>query len=444
MADAAEDNGPVLGRVDAAGRLVAADPELAALQEEAGSRVGSRLALPQLAAIAELAAKLGIAITRRAVAAGTESDVEFRVRAEPDGAEVRLSLDRWSFRTPAAPRLEPILATAGDLQQDSQPCWTTDANLKITYVSPQLAERLGVRPSDVVGYPLTRLFKLEEDDDRELPILSAVAAQQDFSGQPARARSGDGAQLYLAATAEINDEGQFRGFRGRALEERPDDGEPARGEDRAAMELALDDALRSPLGRIIRSADRIAGRSDGPLRADYASYASDIAAAARHLMEVMSSMTGEAGSPGKLVDLAGLADDSAGLLSSAADEKLVTIELSSREPLMARGDRSAVIQILVNLLGNAVRHSPAGGTVSLCFDGDSTVARVQVCDVGPGIDAADHERIFERFEQGDDAHGATGLGLAISRRLARAMGGDITLESRPGEGACFTFSLPAA
>ena len=444
MADPAEENRPVLGRVDARGHLVAADPELAALQEEAGSRVGSRLALPQLAAITELAAKLGIAITRRAMAAGTENDVEFWVRAEPDGDDVALSLDRWSFRTPAAPRLEPILASAGDLQHDSQPCWTADANLRITYISPQLAQRLGLRPSDAVGHPLTRLFKLEEDEDGELPILSAAAAQQDFTGQPARGRSGDSVLVYLAATAERDADGQFCGYRGRALAERQEAEAPEGDSGRAAMELALDDALRSPLGRIIRSADRIAGRSDGPLQGDYASYASDIAAAARHLMEVMTSMSGDAGSPHKLVDLAGLADDSAGLLSSAADEKLVTIALSSREPIMAHGDRSAVIQILVNLLGNAVRHSPAGGTVNLCFASDSQVARVQVCDMGPGVDPADHERIFERFEQGGDVHGATGLGLAISRRLARAMGGDITVESRRGEGACFTFSLPAA
>jgi signal transduction histidine kinase len=180
------------------------------------------------------------------------------------------------------------------------------------------------------------------------------------------------------------------------------------------------------------------------LRGDYASYASDIAAAARHLMEVMTSMSGEAAGDRKLVDLALLADESAGLLSSAADEKSVTVLLRSNAPLMAHGDRSAVIQILVNLIGNALRHSPDRGEVALSFEHKDGFAEVHVRDCGPGIDPADQERIFERFEKASDTLGNTGLGLAISRRLARAMGGEILVESEPGDGSCFILRLPAA
>jgi len=67
-----------------------------------------------------------------------------------------------------------------------------------------------------------------------------------------------------------------------------------------------------------------------------------------------------------------------------------------------------------------------------------------VSDDGPGIDPADQQRIFERFERADASAGGTGLGLAISRRLARSMGGDVTLESAPGDGARFTLTLPSA
>jgi signal transduction histidine kinase len=69
---------------------------------------------------------------------------------------------------------------------------------------------------------------------------------------------------------------------------------------------------------------------------------------------------------------------------------------------------------------------------------------VTVADEGPGIAEGDHERIFERYERVGDAPGGIGLGLAISRRLARSMGGDIELQSAPGEGARFTLILPAA
>jgi signal transduction histidine kinase len=180
------------------------------------------------------------------------------------------------------------------------------------------------------------------------------------------------------------------------------------------------------------------------LRGDYASYASDIAAAARHLMEVMTSMSGEAAGDRKLVDLASLADESAGLLSSAADEKSVAVLLRSNAPLMAHGDRSAVIQILVNLIGNALRYSPERGEVVLSFERRDDFAEVHVRDCGPGIDPVNQERIFERFEKAGDTLGNTGLGLAISRRLARAMGGEILVESEPGDGSCFILRLPAA
>ena len=66
-----------------------------------------------------------------------------------------------------------------------------------------------------------------------------------------------------------------------------------------------------------------------------------------------------------------------------------------------------------------------------------------VADEGPGIDAADQTRIFERYERVGDTPGGVGLGLAISRRLARSMGGDIELQSAPGEGARFTLVMPA-
>jgi len=112
--------------------------------------------------------------------------------------------------------------------------------------------------------------------------------------------------------------------------------------------------------------------------------------------------------------------------------------------LMASGEDRAVIQILVNLMGNAVRHSPEGGTVQLAFEKTAGTASVTVSDEGPGIDPADQQRIFERFERADEKTGGTGLGLAISRRLARSMGGDVSLESAPGEGARFTLTLPAA
>ena len=103
-----------------------------------------------------------------------------------------------------------------------------------------------------------------------------------------------------------------------------------------------------------------------------------------------------------------------------------------------------MIQILVNLLINAIRYSPEGGTVRLSFAKAGGTASVIVSDQGPGVAEADQQRIFQRFERAQTEEAGTGLGLAISRRLARSMGGDVTLDSAPGEGARFSLILPSA
>ena len=127
------------------------------------------------------------------------------------------------------------------------------------------------------------------------------------------------------------------------------------------------------------------------------------------------------------------------------------LALHGAEPLPdrlhLRLDADKVEQILTNLLSNALNHTPIGGTVALAaaLPGPDGRYALTVRDTGPGIAPAEHERVFERFYQSpqNPAQGGTGLGLALSRELATLLGGTLTLVSRPGEGAAFTFSFPA-
>jgi signal transduction histidine kinase len=433
-----------MGRVDRSGRLISADPELATLQTEAGSEMGALLALPQIAAVARLARKLGLPVSRPAVAAGSDRDVDLWVRAVPQGDEIALTLENWSPRPAAAPRLASLLG--GDVAVQEEPEvseWTVDEELKVQSISPAMAEWLGITADSLVGQQLSQILRLDADETGEMPLIIALSARQGFAGQPARARSAGAVQLMLSGEVLFTPDGAFKGFAGRATAGESST-ERARAPSRGSIDQALDEALRSPLDRIIDSADRISERADGPLRSDYAAYGTDISAAARHLLSVIQSTSDDRADGQRSIDLSALAAEAVVLLETTAEKHGVVIAFEATRALNARGEDRAVIQILVNLIGNAIRHSPRGETVTLRFSRGAETVGITVSDAGPGVALDDHERIFERYEQAATATGGTGLGLAIARRLARSMGGDITLDSQPGTGARFMLTLPAA
>jgi len=116
-------------------------------------------------------------------------------------------------------------------------------------------------------------------------------------------------------------------------------------------------------------------------------------------------------------------------------------DVRSQPVIITDGDR--VLQIITNLLSNAFRWTPDGGRIEVALAGDNGGVSVAVSDNGPGIAADDRDRIFRPFWSHDHG-GGTGLGLAIASELAQALGGQIELETRVGEGSTFELVLPAA
>jgi signal transduction histidine kinase len=98
---------------------------------------------------------------------------------------------------------------------------------------------------------------------------------------------------------------------------------------------------------------------------------------------------------------------------------------------------------LVNLLSNAVRHSPRGGTVTVSAQDRRSVVRIAVTDEGDGVDPSDALRLFDPWHQGPDVAEGLGLGLWIVRQVAEWHGGRVTLDSVPGQGSTFAIVLPA-
>ncbi|MFL6185586.1 MAG: sensor histidine kinase [Actinomycetes bacterium] len=147
------------------------------------------------------------------------------------------------------------------------------------------------------------------------------------------------------------------------------------------------------------------------------------------------------------VDLVGLAKEVVGGYEDLATERRVRLR-SELQQVSMRGDRAQLGLLLSNLLDNALRHTPAKGTVCVRLDAAESRALLQVADTGEGIPASELPRVFERFYRVDKARarqtGGTGLGLAIVRHVAEAHGGTVRVDSELGRGSTFTVALPVA
>jgi signal transduction histidine kinase len=184
------------------------------------------------------------------------------------------------------------------------------------------------------------------------------------------------------------------------------------------------------------------------------------------LLRLMGLIDGEAGRMGRLVDdLLLLARFDAGraldrrpvdLASVAAEAvqqaRIVAagrpITLEAAELVIVNADPERLRQIIDNLIGNAIQHTPPGTPVTVTVSGEPGSGRLTVTDSGPGMTREQASHVFERFYRTDDARtrarGGSGLGLAIAASLAAAHGGELTVDTQPGHGAAFCLRLPQA
>ena len=149
------------------------------------------------------------------------------------------------------------------------------------------------------------------------------------------------------------------------------------------------------------------------------------------------------------VPLRAVADQALTMLRARIEEKSLDVgnEIPSELP-PARADRRGLEQVFTNLLDNAVKYCGAGARIRLSAQRTDRALRVEIADTGPGIEPRHLPRLFERFYRVDSGRardmGGTGLGLSIVKHLIEAMGGSIGVESTPGRGSTFWFTLPAA
>jgi signal transduction histidine kinase len=211
--------------------------------------------------------------------------------------------------------------------------------------------------------------------------------------------------------------------------------------------------LRTPLNAILGYTELIADGIYGDVPERMREVLERVDKSGRHLLGLINDIldlskieAGQLTLTLGLYAMDGVAQAVATQVGALAADKQLGFELSVAEDLpIGQGDERRLTQVLLNLVGNAIKFTDAGSVlVSVGTSGDAYL--VSVTDTGPGIAEADREKIFEEFQQADTtrakAKGGTGLGLAISRRIVEMHGGRLAVESTLGQGSTFAFTVP--
>jgi len=215
--------------------------------------------------------------------------------------------------------------------------------------------------------------------------------------------------------------------------------------------------LRTPLNAIIGFSELLLDRSAGDLEEEQACYVSDVLDAGRHLLDLINGILDLAKvEAGKMeldvgrVRIGHVIGHCLMMIRETAIKHGLTLELhieSELEDTAIQADEVKLKQILYNLLSNAAKFTPDGGTISVAARKTGNEILVSVSDTGVGLRSGDHERIFGMFEQVDPSYSragrGTGLGLALTRKLVHLHGGRIWAESEgEGRGCTFFFGIP--
>jgi signal transduction histidine kinase/CheY-like chemotaxis protein len=212
--------------------------------------------------------------------------------------------------------------------------------------------------------------------------------------------------------------------------------------------------LRTPLNAVLGFSELLTDTRYGPLTERQARYVNHIHTSGQHLLRLINDILDlskiEAGRLQLNIECVSVAT-----VFAEVDESLSPLVEKSAHRLIRRvspellvhADATRFRQMLMNLLGNAIKFTPKGGKIELVARQQGEMVRVEVRDSGPGIPPEEQRRIFEAFHrmrQSERASEGTGLGLAITRRLVELHGGELNVESEPGSGSCFYFTLPSA
>lgn len=444
-------------RTDADNRLIEAGEPLAGLQQRCGGEIPGAVAIPELLALVRKARAYGLKLARKIQAFDGEETISAWVEVEPvDGGEngCEIGLANWQA-APAAP-VSDAVGAARSIEIDRACAELTarlDARQNVLAIEAEAADLSGfvAKVKKSLGSPWTGFVELPGNGHRQplhWRLLDGARCRIDGSerrwtsrlvpyGEPEPGSAGFDL-LLIADTPLLKPDRKAKPVA-------PQGNAPSLGRD-------LSPVLRQPIARIIANAETIRTKLAGPLAEEYSTYAADIATAGQHLLALIDDLADleVVESPNfntapDRIDLADVARQAAGILNVRAQERNIRIVApQDGESLPAVAEFRRVLQILLNLLGNAINYSPADSQIWLRLEPNGGTAKLTVADQGQGLSEEQQAIVFEKFERlGRGGDGGSGLGLYISRKLARAMDGELSVESAPGQGARFTLELPA-
>jgi signal transduction histidine kinase len=447
---------PIHARTDAFDRLVEADEPLAELQLRSGGTLPGPITSPALLELVRKSRLYGLRLARAIRLQDDEQQISTWATVVPaeDGLGGIVELNDW--RSAPLPDAEGTIAAdrrgriarqlaelSARLGRDQELLAVDGRTRELEPLVARMRAGLGRRWTDFVA-----LEGAAPEQERPWRLLDGARVQLEGSQRTWKAHliplglpdpGSAGFELHLVADEPVEESEQ----------------EPGRTRDRgvsAAIGREIAPVLRQPISRIIANAETIRTQLAGPLADEYSNYAADISTAGEHLLALIDDLADlevvedeQFTTAPDRIDLADVARRAVGILGVRAQEKGIGIDAPKRgEAIPAVAEFRRVLQIMLNLLGNAIRYSPEGSVVWVRTERDAGVARIVVADQGSGLSSEQQARVFEKFERlGRSGDGGSGLGLYISRRLAEAMNGTLTVESAPGQGARFTLELPA-
>ncbi len=328
------------------------------------------------------------------------------------------------------------------------------------------AERIkGYRAEEIVGKHFSQFYAPEEaacgKPTHELEVAAAEGQCQDEGWRVRK----DGSRFWanVLITALRDDSGTLRGFAKvtrdltaqklatDALEQAKQAAERS-NKFKDQFLSTMSHELRTPLNAVLGFSDLLAEERYGPLNEKQLRYVTHIHTGGQHLLRLINDILDLSKIEAGRLELAienvpveRTVREVLDALRPLADKKSQTLSHEAGATLAVRADSSRLKQVLINLVGNAIKFTPTGGCIELRGQLVDGKVRLEVRDNGPGIPPKEKKRIFEAFHRLHQAAGTqegTGLGLAITQRLVQLHGAELCLESEPGQGSSFYFSLP--